>query len=1148
MSQPKALRRTASVSLLGRLSALIFNRPIDEIHHLRRPGDMVVLDFEFENMALELGKAGRRMKPARPWKPSYMRVCFPPQHIGESVYKTTQAVSLLDVEARLSGPTWLVFRRPADAPPTDFTADGLLAACADWPLVLSPNAAPTGDPAHVFTLADFADAHRLDLSDAKLDAANKDIELSAGKVAGLLHAQAGARRPQPARAVRRWETEADRAAERTVRRLGLSEPGGARLVRASFDRAVKDQGAGAIERLQSHGLDPAVTLAPEPGPGAPTLSDRVTAIELPWRLRLSPTANGRFVSRPHPFAVNGRTELWHMRLVRKASAKAGGATESTRDPPTTRAIWSPDWPEALSLDQPDIDQPFASGMSRRARAEIVARSADYTLTKADGGAYVPSPLTTRRLELSALGGSLDLEGVWKDDVVTVPAGPGTDAEYARVSAWAHRAAVGRDSRVVVVETGFLYPFGHRCSIVSITERTIKRYHMTNPTSGQSPPPGFGDDIATLITRKYLSVGEPLKRYEAADLPLEGRAFPFAEIEVLDGVVELEAGAGSHYWPVGKGDTQPLQFHLRARDHAGRQASFRAPLVFAFIDDAYSDGDATKNALHTLYGASKAQRTSAFGGARLRLAPADEAGADSLSFAVESITFDADVLAHPMPGGLHRYRPRVAFAQVDAPGAAQFAGGAPPVEVQWADVYAAHGFDAAQNKGEVALRLTKPLALFAPASGASSEKAGAVATPRMAVHGFSRTLGAVTGADTPDFDPAALAAVQSGVVDYKTLLPDMKLFGVFPIMDLLKAPDEPGATVGLGGGLSLKAEETPTAHRATLSLSQAMKTVGAGVVLTPGEGSKLTINAEVLTPKGGGAAGQSVDAGLDAFDISFFGLVALRFKALRFITSPGKKPDLVLAFAEGGPLQFTGDLAFLQKLADVLPVSAFTDPPDLQVTPEGLIAGYSLGLPPIALGAVSLTNIAFGASFRLPFLGDRPSLRLNFADRDAPFGILVSLLGGGGFFAMEVDTGGVRVIEGTLEAQAGIAINLGVAAGAVTARLGIYYRWQLSPVETITLEAFAELRGELSVLGLISASITFHVGLGIVKQDGRMDLVGTATVTVEVEVLFFSKSVGIECHREFQGSNGDPTFADVFPAPSLGKGGDEAWSAYADAFA
>ena len=61
-----------------------------------------------------------------------------------------------------------------------------------------------------------------------------------------------------------------------------------------------------------------------------------------------------------------------------------------------------------------------------------------------------------------------------------------------------------------------------------------------------------------------------------------------------------------------------------------------------------------------------------------------------------------------------------------------------------------------------------------------------------------------------------------------------------------------------------------------------------------------------------------------------------------------------------------------------------------------------------------------------------------------------------------------------------------------------------------------------MLGLITASITLELALTYEFETGKM--VGRASVTVEVEVLFFSTSVEISCERRLAGSNGDPTFA------------------------
>ena len=62
--------------------------------------------------------------------------------------------------------------------------------------------------------------------------------------------------------------------------------------------------------------------------------------------------------------------------------------------------------------------------------------------------------------LTALGGWLDSRVVFE----TLPDGGLTIEE------WKHRAALGRDHEVKVVYAGFLMPFGHRASLVKITER------------------------------------------------------------------------------------------------------------------------------------------------------------------------------------------------------------------------------------------------------------------------------------------------------------------------------------------------------------------------------------------------------------------------------------------------------------------------------------------------------------------------------------------------------------------------------------------------------------------------------------------------------------------------------------------------------
>ncbi len=89
-------------------------------------------------------------------------------------------------------------------------------------------------------------------------------------------------------------------------------------------------------------------------------------------------------------------------------------------------------------------------------------------------------------------------------------------------------------------------------------------------------------------------------------------------------------------------------------------------------------------------------------------------------------------------------------------------------------------------------------------------------------------------------------------------------------------------------------------------------------------------------------------------------------------------------------------------------------------------------------------------------------------------------------------------------------------------------------------------GALSVLGIITVSIEFYLGLTYTsKPDSGTDPVpahagkmwGEARLTVKIKILFFSKSVGISMEREFAGS--DPSFRkQVAPVQ---------WGSYCDAF-
>jgi hypothetical protein len=237
------------------------------------------------------------------------------------------------------------------------------------------------------------------------------------------------------------------------------------------------------------------------------------------------------------------------------------------------------------------------------------------------------------------------------------------------------------------------------------------------------------------------------------------------------------------------------------------------------------------------------------------------------------------------------------------------------------------------------------------------------------------------------------------------------------------------------------------------------------------------------------------------------------------------------------------LKFLNELQKYLDPASFADPPVLSVSPTGVSVGYTLTLPPLAIGVFTLKNISLGAILTLPFGGgplDRMRVRFNLSERHSPFALAVLIFTGGGFFALSLGADGMEVLEIALEFGASFSLDVGVASGGVSAMAGIYFRLEVSPKYKLELTAYLRINGYLSVLGLISISIEFYLELSYKEIGSKNKLIGRATVTVKVEVLMFSTSVSMTVERKFSGSADDPTFSDML-AP-----GD--WAEYGEAFA
>lgn len=232
----------------------------------------------------------------------------------------------------------------------------------------------------------------------------------------------------------------------------------------------------AVQTVQGH-----------PVPVAPLVTQ--TAIEVPWRVLLSPHDGAGWA---HAVALSqvthgGRTELWHTRLGKRIP---GGVDESAAR--TVRAVWTPGFNRAVPPAGPDPDPPGSTSMTSLNRWEAVRLSSDWAIINR-GEPYVPEPLSVDRLVLSSHGASLHADGNW----------PGVHDDQQgytfALRSWVHRADLGRDSFVQIVEGGFLCGLGHRAATVTVVERKFK-------TISEPGHPQFGKPVAVLTKRRFIGTG------------------------------------------------------------------------------------------------------------------------------------------------------------------------------------------------------------------------------------------------------------------------------------------------------------------------------------------------------------------------------------------------------------------------------------------------------------------------------------------------------------------------------------------------------------------------------------------------------------------------------------------------------------------
>jgi hypothetical protein len=832
---------------------------------------------------------------------------------------------------------------------------------------------------------------------------------------------------------------------------------------------------------------------PSPTPPQPT----ETAIEAPWGLFLSPNATAGWANATEAVTHGTQTELWHTRLgVKRILGGVPVVDEQLAATRTVRALWSPDY---RAGPPPGDTSPFLMSLTSTWRDEIVVRSSDFSNPQ-----LPPKAVAVDRLMLSSLGAWIDLDGRWP-----------RNSEFPIVE-WRHRAAMGRDNYVKVVEAAFACPVANRAVVVTVTERKFRE----NPA---------GRTTAYLMKRTYVVVTEPEKDYTYLETTTAsgGRNFPFKKIRITTLVTpDLDTPPNVNWnFFIPTVNQQPFLFHMVGTDWDGQTSDFAMPLVIALSDTLSQSGGFN---LYT--GSDLSIRQRDMGGQPIAFAASTKPG--GTTFNTSTMTFNSSLfgLGVPPPNQpiFYPILDTTTAAQVTIPALQQVTGSSSPVPIKFYPNYVSSNF----GNGGVFIQLVNALGV-----AFGGDQTGGVATPNLNVGGLSRDFGTVSGAGS------ALDTFASGQFkpqEYFGAIADAKLLGVVPlsaviqeILDIAGAPEK---------APQLLTTRLPNQIVTTLTWKPDVKpwTDPAGVAsltFTPPDAPKnLELDVTITTPIGGGPPDATVKGHMRSFELKLLQVIKLHFNSVDFTASPGKKLDLT---ADVGTVEFEGDLAFLNQLQKLIPSSGFSDPPAIEVTPQGVTVGYTLAIPSVGVGVFSVENIGLGAALELSFIGDPVRFRFNFSERQHPFLVSVSLFGGGGFFGIALGPDGIEMLEASIEFGANVSIDLVVASANVHIMAGIYLKLDFATKHS-QLTGYLRAGGSASVLGLVTLSVEFYLGFTFYPAGGGpgCKIAGEASITVEVDVLMFSASVSLSMRREF----GDPTvsFADLI--------GPSDWNDYCDAFA
>jgi len=500
-----------------------------------------------------------------------------------------------------------------------------------------------------------------------------------------------------------------------------------------------------------------------------------TSIELPYGLYLSPDSGECWQQGSPPHLEdgpeeNGRTELWHLKLV--GSPKGDGSGWFT---PTVRAV-------GLNPCDPcdsESDDTFSILPNADDRQLIVIETSDYQLRPSPpplpGSPGRPlKPVSVDKLLVSALGAYAKLGVSWTyEEVRAMEQLHHDDSPQLKLVDWLQQTIWGRDQLVEVAKLGYVMPFGHPVAFVRTRQREFEI------------DPGVGADIAVLRRRYFYRVLKPELVYT---MPPEGvarveRVNCFHKVRIEPVVTPFADSPVDPYGWIQLETTKELfKFKVIAEDWEGQTHHFEIPLFWVDSSVAELKGDKPEYWADALkkyqseYPEKNPPRpdgnycTAAMHGQKLSFVRCSQYPASTrtdektkerdTSVQTESIVLE--VIDEAARNGLNfppenewpiRFHPTVASAAVRLDSAASFSSNpADAATFTFNEIYKLHGFDT-QNPKQIYGDIQKASLNF---SGSNS---GGLCTPSVSI----RSLSLIFGPSGFTYVPAAVAPPGGGMV-------------------------------------------------------------------------------------------------------------------------------------------------------------------------------------------------------------------------------------------------------------------------------------------------------------------------------------------------------------------------------------------------